>query len=285
MKILAVVHQFLPKHRAGTEIHTDQLARALRRPRHEVVILACEHTASRRQYSLAEREYRGTRVIEAAFAHGIDDFERTYSNPEMNRVVGRSSGARSPTSSIFSTRCSSASTRCAPRPTRGPRRRDAPRILALCHRGTFLLENPAISAKRGRAPICARSAAARCRSSPSATGEPTARSPFRLPWIGAGRPWPTARDSWSCSWRRRDSCASDSWHRGSWSRTGSSSWSTACRRCPLSPLSAEGGGADPDRICGNDRRLQGAGSLRAGGESPRRSPQRNPDPRRARLVP
>lgn len=156
MKILAVVHQFLPKHRAGTEIHCDQLARALRARGHEIVILACEHTGDRPQYTIAEREYRGTPVFEVAFAHGIDDFERTYSNPEMNRALAgvvrrvRPDLVHFQHSMFFGF--------------------DAVRVAAdegvpvvctlheywlLCHRGTFLLENLNICEKGPRPDLCA----------------------------------------------------------------------------------------------------------------------------------
>ena len=156
MKILAVVHQFLPKHRAGTEIHTDQLARALRARGHEVVILACEHTASRRQYSLAEREYRGTRVIEAAFAHGIDDFERTYSNPEMNRVVGEIVRREKPDLVHFQhTMFFGFDAVRAAADAGVPVVATLHEYWLLCHRGTFLLENLQLCEKGPRPDLCA----------------------------------------------------------------------------------------------------------------------------------
>ncbi|MBI3819616.1 MAG: glycosyltransferase [Planctomycetes bacterium] len=156
MKILAVVHQFLPKHRAGTEIHTDQLARALRDRGHEVMILACEHTGERPQYTIEEREYRGTPVFEVAWAHGIDDFERTYANPEMNRVVADVVRRVRPDLVHFQHTMFFGF--------------DAVRAVAdqgvpvvctlheywlLCHRSTFLLEDLSICEKGPRADLCA----------------------------------------------------------------------------------------------------------------------------------
>lgn len=161
MKILAVVHQFLPRHRAGTEIHTDQLAHALAARGHEVTIFAAEHTGSRPQYSIAEREYRGTPVIEVAWAHGIDDFEKTWSNPEMNRVVADVIRKLQPDVVHFQHTMFFGF--------------DAVRVAAdcgvpvvctlheywlLCHRSTFLLENLQICEKGPRPDLCSECARA-----------------------------------------------------------------------------------------------------------------------------
>ncbi|MFN0207238.1 MAG: glycosyltransferase [Planctomycetota bacterium] len=156
MKILAVVHQFLPRHRAGTEIHTDQLAHALRERGHEVTILAVEHTGDRQQYSIAEREYRGTPVIEVAWAHGMDDFERTYANPEMNRVVGEVVRRVKPDLVHFQhTMFFGFDAVRAAADQRVPIVCTLHEYWLLCHRSTFLLENLQICEKGPRPDLCA----------------------------------------------------------------------------------------------------------------------------------
>ncbi len=156
MRILTVVHQFLPNHRAGTEVHTHQLACALRARGHDVTILACEHTGSRPQYSVVEREYHGTPVHEVAWAHGIDDFERTYVNPEMNRVLGEVVDRMQPDLVHFQHTMFFGVDAIRIVADRG-----VPVVATLheywqhCHRGTFLLEDLRICEKGPRADLCA----------------------------------------------------------------------------------------------------------------------------------
>ncbi len=64
MKILQVLHDYLPEHVGGTEIHAHQLARILSARGHEVVGLACERVPGLREGLLRERELDGVRIIE-----------------------------------------------------------------------------------------------------------------------------------------------------------------------------------------------------------------------------
>ncbi|MBL8694195.1 MAG: glycosyltransferase family 4 protein [Planctomycetes bacterium] len=156
MKILAVVHQFLPRHRAGTEIHTDQLARALKARGHDITVLACEHTGDRPQYSLARRDYAGIPVIEVAWAHGIDDFERTYANPEMNRVAARVVREVNPDLVHFQhTMFFGFDIVRAVADVGKPMVATLHEYYLACHRGTFLLENLQICEKGPRPDLCA----------------------------------------------------------------------------------------------------------------------------------
>jgi glycosyltransferase involved in cell wall biosynthesis len=156
VKILTLVHQFLPRHRAGTEIHTDQLAQALRARGHEIVILTCEHTGSREQYSIVEREYRGTPVLEVAFGHQIDDFEQTYSNPRMNRVVSEVLTSVKPDLVHFQHAMFFGFDAVRAAADAGvPVAATLHEYWLLCHRGTFLLEDLTLCEKGPRPDLCA----------------------------------------------------------------------------------------------------------------------------------
>ena len=58
MKILQVVHDFLPKHRAGAEIYTYNLCKELA-ARHDIRLLYAEHLPQRPNYSVARGKYDG----------------------------------------------------------------------------------------------------------------------------------------------------------------------------------------------------------------------------------
>lgn len=82
MRILFVVHDFLPLHRAGTEIYTFNLASALGRG-HKVAVMTTEFRPLARPYSLSERRTAGLRVFEVALDRGYADFGETFLNRRM----------------------------------------------------------------------------------------------------------------------------------------------------------------------------------------------------------
>ncbi|MCK4353156.1 glycosyltransferase family 4 protein [candidate division WOR-3 bacterium] len=62
MKILLVVHQFLPKYTAGTEIYTYNLAQELKRRGHKVYIYTHSIAHFDRKYTVKQEEYNGLNV-------------------------------------------------------------------------------------------------------------------------------------------------------------------------------------------------------------------------------
>jgi len=86
MKILQVIHDFLPGHNAGSEIYTFHLSRELAR-RHEVVVFCTECVPEKPQYTLLERSFEGLRIYEAVHNHAFRTFEQTYLDPEMDRLL------------------------------------------------------------------------------------------------------------------------------------------------------------------------------------------------------
>jgi len=82
MDILHVVHDFLPKHRAGTEIYVHQLSRQLAL-RHRVSVLCAEYDPSRRHGAITTREYDGIPVAEITNNWRFPTFEETYESESV----------------------------------------------------------------------------------------------------------------------------------------------------------------------------------------------------------
>lgn len=88
MKILQVIHDFLPAHNAGSEIYTYNLSRELAK-RHEVAVFCTEVVQNKPQYTLMNRSFGGLRIYEAVHKQSFADFEATYLDPEMDRLFRR----------------------------------------------------------------------------------------------------------------------------------------------------------------------------------------------------
>jgi glycosyltransferase involved in cell wall biosynthesis len=78
MRILSVIHDFLPRHRAGSEIHADRLARGLAARGHSVWLLAAEYDPARRQGQLSWREQEGLPVVEMAVNWDFASFGESW---------------------------------------------------------------------------------------------------------------------------------------------------------------------------------------------------------------
>jgi len=81
MRILLVLHDFLPAHPSGTEVYTGQLALALRERGHEVEIFATEKDVSRPHLRLDRRVWQGIVVHELVNNLFYDDFRETWDWP------------------------------------------------------------------------------------------------------------------------------------------------------------------------------------------------------------
>ncbi|PIE25636.1 MAG: hypothetical protein CSA62_00530 [Planctomycetota bacterium] len=89
MNILFVVHQFLPRHAAGTEIYTYHLMKELQRRGHQVTLLTTEFYSDRPQYELERKEFEGIPIWEAVHNHYFPSFEHSYSDPAMEGIFQR----------------------------------------------------------------------------------------------------------------------------------------------------------------------------------------------------
>ena len=82
MKILVVVHRFLPRHQTGAELYTYRLAKDLAR-RHEVVVLTADDAVLQRNHSRRVYSLDNMRVIEITNHRKYDDFGQSYADPIM----------------------------------------------------------------------------------------------------------------------------------------------------------------------------------------------------------
>ncbi|MCB9881589.1 MAG: glycosyltransferase family 4 protein [Planctomycetes bacterium] len=96
LRILYVVHQFVPRHVAGTELYTEHLARGMQARGHEVAVFATEAYHGEPQSTLREKDLTGLRVFEAVHNNAFADFESSYLDPEKEAQFERVLDAFSP---------------------------------------------------------------------------------------------------------------------------------------------------------------------------------------------
>lgn len=89
MKLCYLVHDFLPEHVGGTEVHTGELARELARRGHEVLIVCTERDLSRTDGDILERTWNGLRVLEVAHAREYACAEHTWEEAGARVVLAR----------------------------------------------------------------------------------------------------------------------------------------------------------------------------------------------------
>ncbi len=86
MKVLEVIHDFLPRHTAGSEVYTFKLSKELQKMGHEVSLFFTEADRSQKQYTLREYTYEGLPCFEAIVNRAYSDFTETYLNPAMDAL-------------------------------------------------------------------------------------------------------------------------------------------------------------------------------------------------------
>lgn len=89
MRILFLVHDFLPAHPSGTEVYTGALALRLAERGHEVRLFATEKDIARPHLELVQREWQGLRVHELVNNLFYDDFRETWDFPPAERAFAR----------------------------------------------------------------------------------------------------------------------------------------------------------------------------------------------------
>ena len=83
MRLLHAIHDFLPRHRAGSEIYACELAREQRK-RHDVFVLAAEYDPTTAHGTLRWREYAGLTVVELVNNWEFQRFDETYTSERIN---------------------------------------------------------------------------------------------------------------------------------------------------------------------------------------------------------
>jgi glycosyltransferase involved in cell wall biosynthesis len=87
LRLLHAIHDFLPRHRAGSEIYAFELGRALERRAHHVSVVAAEYDPTRPHGSLHWRTQDGLPVIELVNNWAFGSFAETYRSPQLTRAL------------------------------------------------------------------------------------------------------------------------------------------------------------------------------------------------------
>jgi glycosyltransferase involved in cell wall biosynthesis len=82
MRILHVLHDFLPRHIAGVEVYTDQLVRGMAFE-HDLALLYAEAAPEAPDHELRRGWHHGVRTYEVINNHLFRRFEETYSQPAI----------------------------------------------------------------------------------------------------------------------------------------------------------------------------------------------------------
>jgi glycosyltransferase involved in cell wall biosynthesis len=86
VRILHVIHDFLPRHQAGSEIYAFELCRALS-SRHHVSVLCAERDPSRDHGHVTWRVHDGLAVVEITNNWRCSSFEDTYRSPKITDQI------------------------------------------------------------------------------------------------------------------------------------------------------------------------------------------------------
>lgn len=95
MRILHAIHDFLPRHRAGSEIYAFDLARALSRDA-DVFVLAAEYDPATPHGTIRWRSYEGLTVIEIVNNWQFRSFDETYASERINAQLAHVLDATAP---------------------------------------------------------------------------------------------------------------------------------------------------------------------------------------------
>jgi glycosyltransferase involved in cell wall biosynthesis len=87
LRLLHAIHDFLPRHRAGSEIYAFELGRALQNRAHHVSVVAAEYDPARRHGTLHWRAHDGLPVIELVNNWAFDSFAESYRSPRLTRSL------------------------------------------------------------------------------------------------------------------------------------------------------------------------------------------------------
>ena len=88
MRILHAIHDFLPRHQAGSEIYAFELCRALE-ARHHVTVLCAEYDLSRAHGHVNWRVHEGLAVVEIVNNSTCRVFEDTYRPPLIGARIAQ----------------------------------------------------------------------------------------------------------------------------------------------------------------------------------------------------
>lgn len=86
LRLLHAIHDFLPRHQAGSEIYACDLGQELS-TRHDVFVVTAEYDPSTPHGTIRWRAFEGLPVIEIVNNWEFAGFEETYASPRLNRQL------------------------------------------------------------------------------------------------------------------------------------------------------------------------------------------------------
>lgn len=86
MRVLYVIHDFLPRHAAGSQVYAHDLALAVKQGGHEVRFITTEHHPERPPYERREYEVSGIPVVEFNQHADVQRLSQTFESPQMERA-------------------------------------------------------------------------------------------------------------------------------------------------------------------------------------------------------
>jgi glycosyltransferase involved in cell wall biosynthesis len=87
-RVLHALHDYLPRHQAGSEIYVAGLCAALTRAGQHPVVLAAEYAPHRPHGQITWRSHAGTPVAEVANSWQFATFADTYGSPALTATLG-----------------------------------------------------------------------------------------------------------------------------------------------------------------------------------------------------
>ena len=89
MKIFVVVHDYLPEHIGGTELHAHQMAIEMGRRGHDVTALFTERDTSRAEGDVRVGELDGVRTIELVHQREFEDLRGSFEHPRAEALLAK----------------------------------------------------------------------------------------------------------------------------------------------------------------------------------------------------
>ncbi|MGH9460293.1 MAG: glycosyltransferase family 4 protein [Vicinamibacteria bacterium] len=87
LRVLQVIHDYLPRHRAGSEIYAQQLSLELQAQGLQVMVLSVEYDASRPHGSLVWRSHEGLPVVELINNWRFSSFDESFRASRVNQQL------------------------------------------------------------------------------------------------------------------------------------------------------------------------------------------------------
>jgi glycosyltransferase involved in cell wall biosynthesis len=89
LRVLHAIHDFLPRHQAGSEIYAADLARTLQTRGHHVTVLAATYDPARRHGEVIWRVFEGVPVVEIVNNWSFSGFDEAWTSSELGPVLAR----------------------------------------------------------------------------------------------------------------------------------------------------------------------------------------------------